>query len=151
MTFYMLDLRLRNIKGNKWCNNSHTSSTNIDLYDIPHIFKTRIIHAVFGRWLDIANIYIYMCVCVCVLSSTEGLLRCITTLDTQEASSWDRKPTNFTLDMLANHWAISVTSVSSEIIAHICISFRLLTFYATGYQSVQFVRRALYYTAGGSC
>ena len=31
-------------QGNKWCNNSHTSSTLIDLYDIPHIFYTRIIH-----------------------------------------------------------------------------------------------------------
>ena len=29
---------------NKWYNNSHTSSTRIDLYDIPHIFYTRMIH-----------------------------------------------------------------------------------------------------------
>ena len=27
---------------NKWCNNSHTSSTHIVIYDIPHIFYTRI-------------------------------------------------------------------------------------------------------------
>ena len=32
------------LQGNKWCNNSHTSSTHIDLYDIPYIFYTRIIH-----------------------------------------------------------------------------------------------------------
>ena len=32
------------LQRNKWCNNSHTSSTRIDLYDIPHIFYKRIIH-----------------------------------------------------------------------------------------------------------
>ena len=32
------------LQGNKRCNNRPTSSTHIDLYDIPRIFYTRIIH-----------------------------------------------------------------------------------------------------------
>ena len=37
-------------------------------------------------------------------------------LDTQGASSWSRNPPNFTLDMVSNHSAISMTYVSPEII-----------------------------------
>ena len=52
----------------KWCgifhynnNNSHTSSIHIDLYEIPHIFCTRIIHPCFLR--TATGYYWYICVC----------------------------------------------------------------------------------------
>ena len=46
----------------KGCNNSHTSSTRIDLYDIPHIFYTRIIHIQSSDtdWILLIYIYIYI-------------------------------------------------------------------------------------------
>ena len=51
-------------------------------------------------------------------------------LVTQDASSWDRKPPNFTLDMVSNYSAISATGVSSGIIRHMyqlsfCLHFAL--------------------------
>ena len=64
----------------KKCNNSHTSSTPTDLYEIPHIFYTRIIHTTHCFWTLNENywyiyvyiyiyIQIYICVCVCVCVS----------------------------------------------------------------------------------
>ena len=48
----------------KWCNNSHTSSTHIDLYDIPHIFYTRIIDThclqTLTGYYEYIHIYIYI-------------------------------------------------------------------------------------------
>ena len=48
------------LQGNKSCNNRHTSSTHIDLYDIPHIFYTRIIHPYCLRTLSGYYKYIYI-------------------------------------------------------------------------------------------
>ena len=39
-------------------------------------------------------------------------------LDTLDASNWDRKPPNLTIDMVCNHSAISVTYVRSDFITH---------------------------------
>ena len=69
-------------------------------------------------------------------------------LDTEDASSWDRNQTYFTLDLVSNCTAISAPYVSSRIITLFCISFHLFTFCDVGCRRTQFIRRALYYTGG---
>ena len=45
-------------------------------------------------------------------------------LDTQDSSSWDRNPPNFTLVMVFHRSAISTTYVGAVIITHMyCLSF----------------------------
>ena len=61
-----------------------------------------------------------MCVCVCVLcyQKTNCFVVSSVWLDTQNASSWDKYPSNITLDMVSNHAAISVTYVVSGFKTH---------------------------------
>ena len=63
----------------KICNNRYTLSTHIDLYDIPHIFYTQIIHTHclqmltgYYWYMDI-YIYIYICMYLSPSSSSSWL------------------------------------------------------------------------------
>ena len=63
-----------------------------------------------------------VCVCVCIVLHRQTVLMYENSsvwLDTQDASSWDRKPPNFTLDLVSNPSAFSVTYVSSGMITHL--------------------------------
>ena len=58
------------------------------------------------------NVYIYIYIYIYILSSTDRLFPCITSLqwlDTQDTSSWDRNQPNLTLDMVSNRLAISAS------------------------------------------
>ena len=52
-------------------------STRIDLYDIPHIFYTQIIHTLCLWMLMGYYLYIYMCVCVCVCVCVYVCFSCV--------------------------------------------------------------------------
>ena len=66
-------------------------------------------------------------------------------LHTENSSSLDRNPPKFTLDLVSYHAAIRWHTSTGNYNA-LCISFRLFTFCLTGYQSSQFIRRALHYS-----
>ena len=74
-------------------------------------------------------------------------------LDTQDAWSQDRNPSNFTLDLVSDHSANKRTTLAKGIIRSLCSNgssnVRLFTFlYPIEYQSAQFFRRALHYANG---
>ena len=60
----------------------------------------------------------YVCVCVCHLLTVSLYHNSLVWLDTQDASSWGQNPPNFTLELVSNLTAISVTYVSSGIVTH---------------------------------
>ena len=79
-----------------------------ETYWMPHIFY----------------IYIYIYIYIVIPRKTVSLYHNNAVwLDMKDTSSWDRNPPNFTLDMLYNHAAISVTYVSSGIIMHIVLVY----------------------------
>ena len=49
-------------------------------------------------------------------------------LDTQDSSSWDRNPPNFTLDLVSYRSALQMTYISSGIIRHYVLAFVCLHF-----------------------
>ena len=74
------------------------------------------------------TLYIYIYIYIYILSSIDRLFLCITTnsaawRDTQDASSWDRKSPNFTLDLVSYRPAIKSTYVISGIITHFVLTF----------------------------
>ena len=76
-------------------------------------------------------------------------------LETEDARSRDRNPTNFTLDLVSDRSANKHTTLAEGILKVLCSnssssSVRLFTFlYPIGYQSAQFFRRALHYASSG--
>ena len=57
-------------------------------------------------------------------------------LDMQNASSWDRNPSNFMLDLVSYCTTIKVTYVSLGIIMHFLLTFICYTFCANIYISI---------------
>ena len=102
------------------------------------------------------HIYMYIYIYIYILSSTYRLFRSIRTLvwvDTEDARSRDRNPSNFTLELVSNHSANKCTTLAKGIFKVLCSnssgSVRLFTFlYPIGNQSAQFFRRALHYASG---
>ena len=79
-------------------------------------------------------------------------------LDTQDARSRDRNPSNFTLDWFSDHSATKRTTLAKGILRYLFIylfletaaaAFVYIFLYPIGYQSAQFFRRALHYARGG--
>ena len=76
-------------------------------------------------------------------------------LDTQDPRSWDRNPSNFTLDCVSDHSSTKQTTLAKRILRYFFIfrnsssSFCLHFLYPIGHQSAQFFRRALHYASGG--
>ena len=76
-------------------------------------------------------------------------------LDTQDARSRDRNPSNFTLDCVSDHSATKRTTLAYVILRYFCFletaaaAFVYIFLYPIGYQSAQFFRRALHYARGG--
>ena len=75
-------------------------------------------------------------------------------LDTSDAWSRDRNPSNSTIDLVSDRSANKRTTLAKGIIRSLCSnsssSVRLFTFlYPIGYQSAQFFRRASHYASGG--
>ena len=62
-----------------------------------------------------------------------------------DASSWDRNPPNFTLDLISYH---SGDIRQLRNFKALCSSFRLFTFCLIEYQSDHFIRRTLQWVAG---
>ena len=82
--------------------------------NIIHIYShpRRFVYVCVGVYI---YVYIYVCMYVCVNVNHNSSVW----LDTEDVSSWDRKPTNFTLDMVPNRSAISATYINSGIIMHV--------------------------------
>ena len=71
-------------------------------------------------------------------------------LDTQDARSQDRNPSNFTLDCVSDHSATKRTMLAKGILRYFyflataAAAFVYIYLYPIGYQSAQFFRRALH-------
>ena len=89
-----------------------------------------------------------------ILTSTDRLFRYITTLhyalDTNVAWSWDWNPPNLMFESVSYRSANKRTTSISGVIRRYVVAFVSLYFCITGYQSAQFIRRALHYSRG-SC
>ena len=85
-------------------------------------------------------------------------------LDTQDARSRDRNPSNFTLDCVSDHSSTKRTTLTKGILRYFYLFIYLFYFffffetaaafvyillYPIGYQRAQFFRRALHYASGG--
>ena len=72
-------------------------------------------------------------------------------LDTQDARSRDRNPSNFTLDCVSDHSATKRTTNFKVFLflETAAAAFVYIFLYPIGYQSAQFFRRALHYASGG--
>ena len=73
--------------------------------------------------LNLYDTYIYIYIYIVIHRQTVSLHQNSSVWrDTQDTSSWDWNPPNFTLDFLSNHSAILTTYISSGIIIIIIIS-----------------------------
>ena len=94
------------------------------------------------------HIYIYIVIHRQTVSFYQNSSVCLDTLD---ARSQDRNPSNFTLESVSDYSANWRTTLAKGIFKVLCSksSIRLFTFlYPIGYQSAQFFRRALHYASG---
>ena len=109
------------------------------VYCLPGYPRLSIFHRVFNVIYLIFYFFYFVCIKY-ILSSADGLFRCITVwLDTLDASSWDRLNLHLTDILPLSHFGNLRQFWNNNAF---CISFRLFTFCATRYRSAQFVRRA---------
>ena len=92
-------------------------------------------------------LYIYIYIYIYMLSFTDRLFRRITTF--QCRLKLGSKPAQLYVRLGTIPLSQQVNHVSSGIIRHYVVAFVCLHFCQTGYQSAQFIRRALHYANGG--